>query len=427
MTIEALQPNLPVPVPYDPNGNIVYELYRPFFDLVASEHMPLASHGPLLALEDMDGAVGLGMQHCYGERFRISLLRESGLLWYAGTRPDAVPDTFRTDEWRRLCAWVEQFPSLPLRRKIRLCRLLVALAFHRLVLHLCPPVSIMGADSASLALMRAFSDYTLRTEKGLRSEPKVLEKVARLAPAGSVVRHTAAMILLTDAAKVRRDIDRAARYRAVAAEYFGGEPVEPDVGDFADAVLVSRFYRGASFVPYLAGDVEQVETEMDMAEKVIREANPGGPAEEVLARESLFFVMESRMREALWRGDMVLARRRAAEITTLDPWNAKAHIEHGEVLYKASELEAAAAEFQRAASLAPPGRPVALFLLGQCREALGDPSRACDAYLQALGTDPFGVSTTIGVVRTAGATGQSAIRRWAERRLEDLVRSGATT
>ncbi|MCA1844694.1 MAG: tetratricopeptide repeat protein [Actinobacteria bacterium] len=427
MTTEECPPSSsPVPLPYDPTGNVVYDLYRPFFDLGSSDDMTLASHGPLVAFEDMDGSIGLGLQHCYGERFRIGLLRESGLMWYAGTRPDDVREPFRTLKWQQLCTWVAEFPSLPPRTQTRLGRLLVALAFHRLVLHLCPPMPIEDMESAALALLRGFSEYTLKTESGLRAEHETLEQVVRLAPAASMVRHTAAMMLLTDAAKVRRDLHRAARYRAVAAGYLGGEPVEPEVDDFARAVLVSRFYRGASFVPYLAGDVKQVAAEMDLAEEVIRQAQPRSPTQAVLARESLFFVMESRMREALWRGDMELARLRAAEITTLDPWNAKAHIEHGEVLYKAGDLEGAAAEFQRAARLAPPGRAVALFLLGQCREALGDPGSACDAYLHALRADPRGVSTAAGVVRTASATGQSALRRWAERHLDEVVRAGSS-
>lgn len=404
--------------------SFVYWLHRPFFDLTPADEGPLSAHGPLVALQDMDGSVGLGMQHCYGERFRVSLLRESGLGGYAGRHPAETADHLRTPPWRLLCEWVQEFPSLGVAHQVRVLRLLVALSFHRLVLQLCPPCPGEDEETATRALMRAFAEYTLKTEAGIRERPRALEEVARAAPARSMVRHSAAMILLTDAAKVRRDLEQATYYRAQAAESLGGEPLDAD--GFRNALLVSRFYRGASFVPYLAGDTGQVEAEMDIAEDVIRHARPAGPVEAVLARESLFFVTESRMREAQWRKDHRLAQARARDLTVLDPWNAKAHIEYGEVLFTTGNVEAAAVEFQQAARLAPPGRCVALFLLGQCREALGDPQKACDAYLRSLQVDPLGVSTTMGVVRTAAAAGLAAVRRWGEHRLQELVRMGVS-
>ena len=100
------------PVPPAASRSLVYWLHRPYFDLGAVDEAPLSSYGPLVALADLDGSVGLGMQHCYGERFRVSLLRESGLAGYGAGRPDEVSDDLRTEPWRRLCKQVERFASL---------------------------------------------------------------------------------------------------------------------------------------------------------------------------------------------------------------------------------------------------------------------------------------------------------------------------
>ena len=92
---------------------------------------------------------------------------------------------------------------------------------------------------------------------------------------------------------------------------------------FTAQLFRSRFYRGMGFLPQAAGDREAMIRTMDIAERQARDLASTTAAEEILYRENLHAVLESRTKEALWLNDLDLAASRAAELTWVDPYDSK--------------------------------------------------------------------------------------------------------
>lgn len=405
----------------------VFWRYRPFFDLgPPGEESAISAHGPRIAFDAIANPGELGTQHSFGELFRISLLREAGISGYGFGSPLFVESSLRTEEWQQLCELVELWPSLTTQQQAHVCRLLTVLCFHRLVLRLVDTrrrPSPNDEAAISLAYSRAFCECVLRRDHGDRRLPEILPELLYAAPPRSSVRFSLAMMLLTDSAKARRDLGAASVYRKEAENNIAVDVNCAEFPDFDSAILISRFFRGASYIPFLAGDRERVTDEMDIAETAAKAAMryAATEKEELIARETLFFVTESRMREAQWLGDHELWLARARTLLDIDPWCPKTHLELGEVLFATGNLAAADREYRTASRLGPPGTAVALYLAAQCRERLGDDEGACDAYYQAACLDRAGVSSTQGLARTAKRLGQRSLAQWADFRLHTLA------
>ncbi|MGH9034245.1 MAG: tetratricopeptide repeat protein [Acidimicrobiia bacterium] len=422
-----------VGAPADPGGGVLAaSLHRPFLDLRPSLDGPLFSQAPVLAYAGLEReATSPGMQRVLSTNFRVNLLKQTGLHGYALVQPDEMEEGARTPEWSRFCHLLRRFGSDPQTMAtptgVRLAQLCLYLGFHRHLARLLPsiPATACAASPlmATLAYQRAFARRMLHQEELAGYVPSDMEMVAVSAPAHSRIGFYAASAMVVHHAKVTRDGRAAGTFRRAMDHYVEFLARRPDT---AEAQLDrSRYWRCVSFVPFLEGDAPVVTQELESAEVLARDLvarSESGSEMHLVALDNLHAVLESRMREALWVGDVPLARARITEVATFDPLDAKVQIELGEVHMRAGDLDQAVQAFATAARCGPPGTAVAHYLAGCCYQQMDMPGEALDEFLAAAALDPWSTSTAHRLRTVAERVGVRPMACWAEQWADRLGR-----
>ena len=162
---------------------------------------------------------------------------------------------------------------------------------------------------------------------------------------------------------------------------------------FASHLLLSRFYRSASYVPYMRGQRSKVVDEMDQCEYHALAMNPHTDRQTLLTMENRIPMLQSRAKEARWLGDLPLALSRLERARDTDPLDAMRWIELGEVHLDLNNHQRALDCYITAARLAPPGGAVAWHMAGEAARLCGLNDRACCCYLHALAIDSLSVAS----------------------------------
>jgi len=356
--------------------------------------------------------------------FRAALLAQTGLTPYAVARPNALPVSLRTDRWDHLCARCDTFADLRPELQVRLAWLLGKLCFQSYLLDLVPPGVVDGVSSspelASLAYLRAYARYRMNLDDAtLDYSLAEFEHVARHAPPG-IARVDASYQMTVQHVKHHGD--------APAVEYWQAEhrkaidESRSELDEFTHLLVMSRYHRVGGFVPQMRRDKEGVVREMDLAEKFARALPRADEVQALAADEMLYPVLESRTKEATWIGDLELAGERARQTVELSPYDARAWLHLGQALLDQEKIEDALRAYLTSARLAPPGREIAMFMAGQCLEAIDDREAACDAYLESLRVDPLGLSAAERLGQVSTELGNMSIAAWATAQFETLRR-----
>jgi tetratricopeptide (TPR) repeat protein len=161
---------------------------------------------------------------------------------------------------------------------------------------------------------------------------------------------------------------------------------------FTAELFTSRFYRGTAFLPQRRGDRTEVVRIVDLAERHAMKLLPATPAQELLYRENLHALMESRTKEALWLDDKDQALARSLRVVEVDPCDAKAWAELGEVRYLRKEWQEAAQAYATAAMLGPPASALGRHMAGVCLRELGHDQLGALLFKDAAEFDPLGIS-----------------------------------
>jgi tetratricopeptide (TPR) repeat protein len=188
--------------------------------------------------------------------------------------------------------------------------------------------------------------------------------------------------------------------------------------DFTRALLLSRYHRAAAFVPQRRGDRADVVHMMDLAEHHALAMIPDGESQQLVYRENLHPVLESRTKEALWLGDFNLALARAHRVIDLDPYDAKAWLELGQVRLRRNECELAAEAYATAAMLGPPATAIGRHMAGLCFRDLDQPLLAAFFFNAALEIDSRGISPHDEIQRLPDLPVLAVLRKWSLRSFE---------
>ena len=406
------------------NSSPIAWLNRPYFDLspyiggsphlyaIELSYQNLIKHPPEI----------YNLQVNYSFLFRKSLLEETGLLEYNVDNPLQLPDELRTERWNQLCDYLIHYQDLKPASKGLVMNLVRSLCLHQTVLDYVPKMSEAEIASdqhlAALALCRSVSSVVSNSDYGYLDDLKEIEIIATNAPSGSLIRCQASILLLVRYATTLRDLPNAEHWRAIATQEI--QDIKPLVNDFQYNLLMSIYYRAVTFVPLLYRDKEKVIQEMELCEFYGKSLTFENEVQQIIANENMNILTESRVKEALWLGDLDLAEERARRLIAMEPLDPRYRLELGELLIKVGKIEEAAKIYASATRLGPPGTAVAWFMKGQCYEALGEIEIACDSYLKALQIDSLAISAVERLAKLAPALGNSTLVSWSKLRLMEL-------
>lgn len=396
-------------------------LHRPFVDLG-----PSPSNAPFQTLAvdfdfcGIDDPTYPRLQGSYNPSFRETLLAAPQLARYRVDEPEDLPEDLRTDRWDQMCRHLVAFETLEKEAATRLLWLVSKLCFYELVVALTAPSALHADDRPDAAYLYAWSRYRMWLDDGCDDYSLAeFEQIAVRAPVG-FAKIDAAYQMVVQNAKFAGSLDECVRWQKAhrnALDAVGGV-----VGEFAHAVLESRFWRVGAFVPQMqrdaAGVADQMARAVDIARALPRRSGP----ERVAADEILYPALESRMKEHVWLGDLDSALEFATEYVALSPLDARGWMHQGDVLSETEEFEAALGAYRQAARFAPPGAEIALFMAGQCLEQLGDLRAAAEYYERSLGADPQAISAAQRLLAVARALGDGPTANWADSTLRALQR-----
>jgi tetratricopeptide (TPR) repeat protein len=331
--------------------------------------------------------------------FRTQLADEAGGAPYALTDPRALADGYRTDRWQRLCEALDGWRELSGESKCRLASLLHSMCLYEPLLTVIPDATILDAPRADahtieLAYWRASATFMHELRGRIAdyhdADLSVFEDIASSAldvgPAG----FNATALVLVHRAKTGAPVHELEAWRARLERAL--ERVIGTIDDFTAQLFTSRYYRAVGFLPQRRGDRPEVTRVMDLAEQHALSLTPVTPAQQLLYRENLHAVMESRTKEALWLDDRDRALARSLKVVEVDPYDSKAWVEVGEVRFLRKEWHEAAQAYAVAGMLGPPASAVGRHMAGVCLREVGQDMLAATFFKDAAELDPLGLS-----------------------------------
>jgi tetratricopeptide (TPR) repeat protein len=356
------------------------------------------------------------------ETFRKFLIYELRLYQYQVNNPLELAPELRTERWQILCDHLTDYPALTKSTQVKVINLLSSLCFHQSVLEYVPSMSAAeisrDSHSARLALSRAISNLLIYDDHQLSYNLKELETIAQNAPVGSMARIAAGLQLLVVSGNILKDVEGAEFWRSIVDRQI--QEILPSLEPFVAGLLMSKYYRAASFVPLLKKDRAQLIAEMDLCQAYAEGLNGETREQQYISHENENIVIESRAKEALWLKDLDLAEERTRKLIERGSLEPRYRLELGEILLKRGKVEEAAQAYRSATRLGPPGTAVAWFMMGQCYQSLGELELAYDCYLACLDCDPLAISPVKRLGQIAPLLGDENLASWSQLRLSQL-------
>lgn len=191
--------------------------------------------------------------------------------------------------------------------------------------------------------------------------------------------------------------------------------------EFEKKILTSRFYRAASFYPFLMKDSVSLRKEAEICESYARSLTPETEKQKLLYRENLFPMLESMARIFDHLGEPQMALNFMEEIVyKVDSQDAKAWIQVGEIREKNGDFEKAREAFQIAIELGIPLGGIACYRAGRTCEKIGDLNEAKHYYIRSLKFCPKGLSPLKRLNIISKNLGDCYLKNWSETNLNNL-------
>lgn len=356
------------------------------------------------------------------ESFRKLLIYELRAPQYDVSSPSMLEPELRSDRWQLLCDYLDTFNDHSVDIQIKIVRLLGGLCFHNVIVEKVSPLSDMNlSDNTSLstlAFLRAFSKLLINNDQSLPAESEEIKFIAYNSPEGSLAKVAAALQLLVVSAYSFRDLEGAEYWRSYADAQV--KLALPSLDSFTAGLLLSNYYRAASFVPQLRNDAAQLIHEMDQCQAHAESLAGFTTEQKYLCRENLNIILESRAKEALWLKDLELAEARTRHLVTSEVNEPRYQLELGEILLKKGQYSDSAKCYRKAARLGPPDTAIAWFMAGQCYQSLGDQEAAYQCYASSIDSDPYAISPVKRICQLANSLEPDYFVQWAAIRLAQL-------
>ncbi|RJF74099.1 hypothetical protein D4Q52_13110 [Rhodopseudomonas palustris] len=394
-------------------------LLHPYFDLEPTPFGPLharcVEHG-WRAFDDLE-LPRFTPQRALAPGFRVQLARTTGQRSPV-IRPHDLPARLRSERWGKLCGAIDGWNALLPEKRVRLAFLLHSLCFYSQLIDLVDGREDhgLGADPVALELdlLCASARYIAAVPKQISdyhdADLSKLERIAGDSRAEPRTRFNSTAKVFVHKAKTRADTSELVRWGARFEACLG--PAVADMDEFSANLHISRFYRGMGFLPQRAGDAAAVARAMGLAEDYAFRMRPVTPAQQVLFKENLHALMQSRAKEAAWAGDLDLALTRALQVIEFDPCDSMAWLELGQLHRRRKSWPKAAEAFAVAAMLGPPAAAVGRHLVGVCLSKIGLDLLAALFFRDALEADPLGISPRRAIENLPDAPVLVALKEW---------------
>lgn len=392
-------------------------LLRPHLDLGAFTAGPLHARAVEECWQAFDDlhAPAFVPQRALPPGFRVQLGAETWGTAYALSDPRELPDTLRTPRWRALCLALDESTSMPAERRCRLAGLLHVLGLYR------PLLSLAAGRRADAGPYEVELDYWCASARYMLGLParigdyddadiSAFVDMAMHVGNAPRVRFNANAMVFVHLAKTGAETRELALWadrleRALADAITHADP-------FTAGLLTSRFHRSLGMLPQLQGRSAEVVRVMDRAQQHALELKPANSAQEHLYRENLHALWESRSKEARWLGDHERALACALAVIDVDPYDAKAWVELGQLQFARKQWRQAARSYATAALLGPPASAVGRYLCGVCLRQSGDDLLSALFFKDALEIDPLGVSSHEAIYSLPDTGVLQALRDW---------------
>ncbi|KIC20121.1 tetratricopeptide repeat protein [Leisingera sp. ANG-Vp] len=399
-------------------------LFQTYFNLSAPEtDAPFHVHGIDFCFRALvEGRVYPHIQASFNPSFRESLVRDTGFFEFDIVDPIQSLDVSQSDQVKQLATYLDNFADLTEIQKIRVGWVLSKMCFQPVTARLFDGAYQLSEPmtplETSAAFLHCYSRYRMHVDDP--AVPYSIDEFKAISERGAdgIDRIDATYQVVVQSVKHAGDHETASawqeRHRTIIDEAM--DALDP----FTLTFVNSRYHRVGGFLPQMRQDSASMVAEMERAEALANELDRSTEVLRIAADEVLFPVIESRTKEALWNGDTELALSRIQRLTRISPNDSRVWLQLGEVHIERDEFEQALKAYRHAAELAPPGREIAWFMIGQCLEALDDLHQAGDAYLAALSLDPQAISAAEALVEVSKQLGQQTICSWATEHLNTL-------
>lgn len=346
---------------------------------------------------------------------RTAITAHPRLRPYRITRPSDLPEHLRTDDWSTLCDLTAHTDHLDPPRLLDLAWLLQRLAFHQLIVSdgiATALGKLSGAYWAEGQTITGASAYMLHIDGQAAWDISSLIAGFEASEPGDWTSVESSYLVARALAKNRPALPNLESWLDRHLHSIEAR----SRSDHETSMLMSRYYRVHAFLPQLMGDLPGMVSDMDAAERWAAamtrdEAGAEGEWEVVTAACN-----ESRIKEALVLGDFALAEQRARKAIAHVPDDPRPRMHLGQALVESGRLREAAGSYWAATRHGPPGNEIALFMAGQCHEAIGDLDLAAVAYQSALDIDPLAISALEGLTEVGRKLGARTLTRFLEER-----------
>jgi tetratricopeptide (TPR) repeat protein len=383
-------------------------ILAPYGDCKNIDNAPLNAFGPSLAFDRLQKGIDLEsnfllLQRIMPPAYRAMLAEAIDEPTWAAFSPLAIEKRLRSEEWQTVCDYVANANLLSPMILGNLTQLLLTLGYHELTLALLRPYEScpIKPDRITASLCYTFSAvrYILSIQMP-HYRPDDVAVVANRAEPGSRAQVLATSRMLMWAGRFATDIKLVEEWRNKSQEALELASLEPT--SFFGAILWSRHYRAACFLPMLKKDYEKTQEELILAEKFARSAQYNDRHERILFSANLYPVLQSTNRLSLMLGDIHLALSSARQLVDIDPLYSTAAMDYALTLVQAGRSDEAFTQFDRAIVLGPPVSIFAAFSAGSLHEQQGNAAEAKAYYVLAANHDPLSPSVLTALERLRG-------------------------
>ncbi|MFE5771833.1 hypothetical protein ACFQ7O_26100 [Streptomyces sp. NPDC056485] len=277
----------------------------------------------------------------------------------------------------------------------RLARVVSCLGFQEKAYTILADVpELTGPEYAYARSMRLFLSHVIHLGRGHDHQGEIEQVFAELGddPRYARTRLSLCIVAIVTSAQSKQ-LPALALWHARGLEALERYTSLPEVDDFEQTLMTSRFYRAAAFEPFLNNRRDQLRADLDCWLGLARDLTGHDARTRTLARENLFPALESAARTEAALGNTALSRQLMEEITSVvDPFDSKAWLQVADGRKQAGDLRGALTAYLNAARQQVPLGRVAWFGAGRCWEKLGDRQEAFECYRRSLEYWPTGLA-----------------------------------